>query len=155
MANNPVSYKIHVDRDTRKAVLDATEKQIEVALKMVGSIAEANASEYCPVETGFLRNSITYALDGEAPKKTTYKADSADKSGKIKTGSYSGEADKEPNGKRSVIIGSNLPYARKMEFGGSKVKAPNGYLRIAITGHLDQYKNAIASALKQIKDAGK
>ncbi len=32
---------------TEKAVLDATEKQIEVALKMVGSIAEAN---YCPVE---------------------------------------------------------------------------------------------------------
>ena len=54
-----------------------------------------------------------------------------------------------------VSIGSNLPYARKMEFGGSKVKAPNGYLRIAITEHLDQYKNAIATALKQIKDAGK
>ena len=59
MANNPVSYKIHVDRDTRKAVLEATEKQIEVALKMVGSIAEVNASDYYPVVTSFLRNSIT------------------------------------------------------------------------------------------------
>ena len=154
MATN-IKFEIKVEKDLREQLLKATEEQIALALEACGSEVERNASDYCPVDTGFLRNSITYALDGEAPKKTTYKADRADKSGKIKTGSYSGEADEEPSGKRSVIIGSNLPYARKMEFGGSKVKAPNGYLRIAITEHLDQYKNAIASALKQIKDAGK
>ena len=42
------------------------------------------------------------------------KFDTVEEGGKIKTGSYSGVAPKESNGKRSVIIGSNLPYARRI-----------------------------------------
>lgn len=83
-------------------------------------------------------------------KLSEYKADDADKSGKIKTGSYSGVAPKENNGKRSVIIGSNLPYARRIEFDSWSQKAKDGFLRIAITRHLDEYKNLISNILKQI-----
>ena len=149
MANN-VKFEIKVEKDLREQLLKATEEQIALALEACGSEVERNASDYCPVDTGFLRNSITYALDGEAPKKTTYKADDADKSGKIKTGSYSGVAPKESNGKRSVIIGSNLPYARRIEFDSWSQKAKDGFLRIAITRHLDEYKNLISNILKQI-----
>ena len=149
MANN-VKFEIKVEKDLREQLLKATEEQIALALEACGSEVERNASDYCPVDTGFLRNSITYALDGEAPKKTTYKADDADKSGKIKTGSYSGVAPKENNGKRSVIIGSNLPYARRIEFDSWSQKAKDGFLRIAITRHLDEYKNLISNILKQI-----
>ena len=78
MANN-VKFEIKIEKDLREQLLRATEKQIEIALKMVGSIAEANASDYYSIDTGFLRNSITYALDGEALQKTTYKADNKDK----------------------------------------------------------------------------
>ncbi len=38
-------------------------------LKTVGAEIERNASINAPVDTGFLKNSITYALDGEAPNK--------------------------------------------------------------------------------------
>ena len=149
MANN-VKFEIKVEKDLREQLLKATEEQIALALEACGSAVERNASDYCPVETGFLRNSITYALGGEKPEKTSYRADKHDKQGKIKEGHYDGTAPKDSIGKRSVIIGSNLPYARKMEFGGSKVKAPNGYLRIAITRHLDEYKNLITNILKQL-----
>lgn len=149
MANN-VKFEIKVEKDLREQILKATEEQIALALEACGSEVERNASDYCPVDTGFLRNSITYALDGEKPEKTTYRADKPDKSGKIKTGSYSGVAPKENNGKRSVIIGSNLPYARRIEFDSWSQKAKDGFLRIAITRHLDEYKNLISNILKQI-----
>lgn len=149
MANN-VKFEIKVEKDLREQLLKATEEQIALVLEACGSEVERNASDYCPVDTGFLRNSITYALDGEAPKKTSYSAMNPDKSGKIKTGSYSGVAPKESNGKRSVIIGSNLPYARRIEFDSWSQKAKDGFLRIAITRHLDEYKNLISNILKQI-----
>lgn len=149
MANN-VKFEIKVEKDLREQLLKATEEQIALALEACGSEVERNASDYCPVDTGFLRNSITYALDGEAPKKTSYSAKNPDKNGKIKTGSYSGVAPKESNGKRSVIIGSNLPYARRIEFDSWSQKAKDGFLRIAITRHLDEYKNLISNILKQI-----
>lgn len=149
MATN-IKFEIKVEKDLREQLLKATEEQIALALEACGSEVERNASDYCPVDTGFLRNSITYALGGEKPEKTTYRADKPDKQGKIKEGHYDGTAPKDSEGKRSVIIGSNLPYARKMEFGGSKVKAPNGYLRIAVTRHLDDYKNLIINILKQL-----
>lgn len=149
MATN-IKFEIKVEKDLREQLLKATEEQIALALEACGSEVERNASDYCPVDTGFLRNSITYALDGEAPQKTSYSAENPDKSGKIKTGSYSGVAPKESNGKRSVIIGSNLPYARRIEFDSWSQKAKDGFLRIAITRHLDEYKNLISNILKQI-----
>ena len=114
MANN-IRIEIEITEDNRDAILKATEEQIEIALKAVGSSIERNASINAPVDTGFLRNSITYALDGESPNITTYHADK-DRDGKQSWGSYSGVAEKESSGKRSVIVGSNLPYARKMGF---------------------------------------
>lgn len=149
MATN-IKFEIKVEKDLREQLLKATEEQIALALEACGSEVERNASDYCPVDTGFLRNSITYALDGEAPQKTSYSAENPDKSGKIKTGSYSGVAPKESNGKRSVIIGSNLPYARRIEFDSWSQKAKDGFLRIAITRHLDEYKNLISNILKQL-----
>ena len=149
MATN-IKFEIKVEKDLREQLLKATEEQIALALEACGSEVERNASDYCPVDTGFLRNSITYALDGEAPQKTSYSAENPDKSGKIKTGSYSGVAPKESNGKRSVIIGSNLPYARRIEFDSWSQKAKDGFLRIAITRHLDEYKNLITNILKQL-----
>lgn len=149
MATN-IKFEIKVEKDLREQLLKATEEQIALALEACGSEVERNASDYCPVDTGFLRNSITYALDGEAPQKTSYSAEKPDKSGKIKTGSYSGIAPKESNGKRSVIIGSNLPYARRIEFDSWSQKAKDGFLRIAITRHLDEYKKLISNILKQI-----
>lgn len=42
---------------------NALPEQIEQALIAVGATAESYAAEECPVDTGRLQNSITYAVD--------------------------------------------------------------------------------------------
>lgn len=52
--------------DNSGKVLDALEKQIEVALTAIGLAAETHAKEYCPVDTGRLRNSISNTHDEDS-----------------------------------------------------------------------------------------
>ena len=52
--------------DNSGEVLDALEKQIEVALTAIGLEAETHAKEYCPVDTGRLRNSISNTHDEDS-----------------------------------------------------------------------------------------
>lgn len=42
---------------------DALPQQIEQALIAIGQTAESYAKDYCPVDTGRLRNSITHGVD--------------------------------------------------------------------------------------------
>ncbi len=58
--------EIEITEDNRELFKKATKEQIDIMLKTVGAEIERNASINAPVDTGFLRNSITYALDGEA-----------------------------------------------------------------------------------------
>ena len=71
MTNN-TRIEIEITEDNRETFKKATKEQIDLALKAVGAEIERNASDNAPVDTGFLRNSITYALDGEKPKITSY-----------------------------------------------------------------------------------
>ena len=48
----------------------AVEKAMQKAARMVGGSLEGHAKELCPVDTGLLRNSITFALGGEPPNIT-------------------------------------------------------------------------------------
>jgi len=51
----------------------------------------------------------------------------------------------------AVYIGTNVEYAVYQELGSSKRKAANngrGFLRPAITGHLDEYRDIIEKNLK-------
>ena len=61
MANIDVSIQ-----DNSKQVLSALEEQILLALDMIGNTAEGYAKEQCPVETGRLRNSISYRAQDDA-----------------------------------------------------------------------------------------
>ena len=45
---------------------DALPEQIERALIAIGATAEGYAKEKCPVDTGRLRNSISYATDDDS-----------------------------------------------------------------------------------------
>lgn len=49
---------------------------------------------------------------------------------------------------RKALIGTNVSYARKMEYGGSK-KAPKGYLRKALKENEDKVKQAVAFYIKK------
>lgn len=58
MANIEVVFESHLGE-----LLDALPEQIEAALIAIGMTAETHAKEYCPVDTGRLRNSITHETD--------------------------------------------------------------------------------------------
>lgn len=115
MGNTSVeSHKDKVERQLDKA--------IEQALRLVGGLAERKAKETISdmkaVDTGFLRNSITFALDGEPANIASYQDDP-----KEQTGTYDDIAPKEENGQRSVYIGTNVYYAPYVEIGTHKMDA--------------------------------
>lgn len=130
-------------KDNSTLFLKELEKAAESALNAVGLQAEKYAKLKCPVDTGLLRNSITYALDGKEPHKKSYKADKG-----AEKGSYNGEIPDEGRGKRAVYIGTNVEYAAYQEYGTSKIAA-QPYLRPAATDHESEYKAIIKEYLKK------
>lgn len=105
--------------DNSKRALDELSEVVDRILEAWGTTGERNAKlelENNPrrVDTGLLRNSITYALSGGSPNITTYQSNSTNKNGNpvdIKTGSYSGTAPIQGKGAKAVYIGSNVEYA--------------------------------------------
>ena len=134
----------------------ATERAMKQAAEMIGGTLAGHAIEYCPVDTGLLRNSITYAIGGEEPKLTTYKSNNRDKNGKeieVVEGTYSGIAPQDDRGTVTVYVGTNVEYAPYVEMGhiqagSGKHVAPQPYIKPAIVDHLDEYKTILANALK-------
>ena len=109
------------------------------ALTIVGGLVESYAKlelERNPhrVDTGLLRNSITYAMAGEAPNIGEYSGDRPSKykqDGVIPTGSYSGTAppDSDKSTKTTVYVGTNVEYAEYVHEGTARM-APNHFRRI-------------------------
>lgn len=137
--------------DNSKLVLEALDENIEKALIAIGMTAETyaklpeKAGGHMPVDTGRLKNSITYAIAGQSPHITSYKADTKDGDG----GSYSGTATPDKGGSpRSVYIGSNVEYAAAVENGISGKQTGKHYLRLSITDHIQEYKDLTEKALK-------
>ena len=128
-------------------VTDRLHKNAEKALTKIGMLVENNAKQLAPHDTGLLRNSITYALNGGAPAISTY-AD--DKGGNVHQ--YSGEADEEDEGVMSVIIGTGVEYAAYQELGhhtrsGSWVP-PQAFLRPAAEGSIGQIRDILETDLR-------
>lgn len=56
---------INIRDDHTVEILTAKEAAVAMALEMIGIEAERYAKEYCPVDTGRLRNSITHTREGK------------------------------------------------------------------------------------------
>lgn len=129
-------------KDNTDEVIDALEEAIERGLEAIGMTAEryAKRDPDMPVDTGYARNSITYALSGEPASTSSYKAN---KGGR--TGEYSGSMD----GKKGefVAIGSNVEYFKYIEEGGGNRKAHH-VLRRAATEHTEEYKKLMKNSMK-------
>lgn len=106
---------IHVEDHSREAI-DAKNAAILRFLTEAGLHLEGEAKEELEVspkrvDTGLLRNSIAFALDGEAASIQTYHADRPKKgSTVIESGSYSGTTPEEPQGKNALYVGTNVEY---------------------------------------------
>lgn len=118
---------------------------IRHGLRAIGMTAETYAKSNCPVDTGYARNSITYALSGESAAVSSYEADRGKGDKPPKTGEYRGTLGKiEDN---YVVIGSNVEYFPFIEEGARGRKAYHT-LRKAATDHKDEYKQLLTDSIK-------
>ena len=130
-------------RDNTEEVLSALEAAIKRGNEAIGMTAERHAKKKCPVDTGRLRNSITYALAGEETHVKSYRANKGGKDRETYT--YEGTADGEKGS--GVYIGTNVESAVFVENGALGRKAVH-FLQDAATGHTDQYKKLMEDAMK-------
>ena len=132
-------------KDNSKEYEDLLNQAIRRGLRTIGMAAETHAKENCPVDTGYARNSITFALSGESTAVSSYKADRGKNGEPPKTGEYRGTlGETEDN---YVAIGSNVEYFPFIEEGARGRKAYHT-LRKAATDHKDEYKQLLIDNLK-------
>jgi len=113
-------------------VLKVFEEQVKLALDSVGQTAEGYAKDNAPVDTGRLRNSITYATATTASKGN---ADSRQK------------ATPEAN---AVYIGTNVEYAAPVEYRDISHKTGKAhFLKDAASTHGKEYKAIAKAALSE------
>jgi hypothetical protein len=134
-------------RDNTEEVLSALEAAIKRGNEAIGMTAEGHAKKKITsagaVDTGRLRNSITYALAGEETHVKSYKANKGGKDRETYT--YDGTAEgKKGSG---VYIGTNVEYAVFVE-NGAQGRTPVHFLQDAATGHTDEYKRLMEDSMK-------
>ena len=135
-------------RDNTEEVLSALESAIRRGNEAIGLAAERHAkkkiTEAKAVDTGRLRNSITYALAGEETHVKSYKANKGGK--ERETYTYDGTAEgKKGSG---VYIGTNVEYAPGIELGTHRSAGAVHFLQDAASNHSDEYKKLMEDSMK-------
>lgn len=136
--------------DNTEQVIKLTKEAARRALTVIGLKCERYAKNLCRVDTGLLRNSITYAISGEEAAVGEYRADNP-KAGGVAAGAYSGTAPAAQNpNELAVYVGTNVEYAPFIEKGTSR--NPNGYpfLRPAMQDHMEEYKYIIKNEMQDL-----
>lgn len=142
-----VSNRIKVEK--------ATEQAMKKAATMIGGTVEGHAKEACPVDTGLLRNSITYALGGESPNITEYASNGTDKTGKRiegKTGAYTGTAPRDGADEVTVYVGTNVEYAPYQELGAPNINLEaRPFLRPAMENNQREIEQILRKCFRDLK----
>ena len=129
-------------KDNSQQILSALEKGKHNALTAIGATAETHTKENITadklVDTGRLRNSITYAT-GDYSGIGTYTDNNKKK--------YSDAKARNTPKDDEVAIGTNVEYAAYTELGTEKIAAHH-YLKRAVTEHKDEYKKLTVQAIK-------
>lgn len=147
VVNQGLGIKITLD-DKSPEVLAALENAIERGLDAIGMRAEGYAKDVITsagrIDTGRMRNSVTYAVAGKAAAVSTYQDDNGN------AFSYNGVApgDSGSKGPRSVYIGTNVEYAPYHELGTTKGIKAIHFLRRAATEHTDEYRDLMKNSLE-------
>jgi len=138
--------ELRVTMDDTDGILRLEEQAIKKALTMIGILASDDAADLAKVDTGLLRNSMTYALSGESPAKKSYRADRGDGSG-----SYSGTIGSKDE--KAVYVGTNVEYAPYVEMGfrhyasGKFIPAKN-FLKNAVMNNRHEFQEIIKECLR-------
>lgn len=135
---------INIDiTSNKKLYQQALEQAAERILTMIGMDVETAAKKLAPVDTGLLRNSITWAIAGEGANTQTYQAN---KGGG--TGMYQGTAPEDKPHQYTVHLGSNVEYAMAQETRQFK-DGSHAFLRPAVNNNIQHFKNIIVQELKK------
>ena len=123
---------IHL-KDNSSTILAKIEKCKNATLKAIGIQGQAYATLLCTVDTGRLRNSITWVTsEGQGAANTQPAA---------KSGGTAKPSDYAPNGAANpdtVHIGTNVEYASYIEE-GTRNQTAQPFLRPAISDHIDDW----------------
>jgi HK97 gp10 family phage protein len=132
--------------DRSPEVRRALEKALELGLETIGMVAETHAKEAITrqgaVDTGRLRNSITYAVKKREGEIVAYRDDEG--AGYEQAIGYGVKKDE-------VYIGTNVEYAPYVELGTRKMRA-RPFLKPAATEHNDEYKQIMEATLKSAEE---
>ena len=131
----------------KKQLRDVARRALMVIGLKAERYAKANCTEMKAVDTGRLRNSITFAMAGGRANTTSYAADRGKGGKPPATGSYSGTAE---GGEEdlAVYIGTNVEYAPYIEFGTER-RGPRPFLHNAAADHAAEYREILQRELKK------
>lgn len=119
---------LEVEADNTEYVLKAIDSALAEAMDDIGAAMQGHAQQLCPVDTGRLRNSITYRLGGEGYDFPGYGAE-------VSAHEY------------AVSVGSDVEYAAYVELGTSRTKA-QPFLGPAAETYADEYRRIVEEHLK-------
>jgi len=125
-------------KSNKKEVIDEMNEKLQKAMYEVAQQAVTYAAMACPVDTGRLRNSITGAAGEQQTDANGYDGEHA------KASDYRMLGNAEKN---TAVIGTNVEYAQYIEIDHKSDQAPNGFLGIAVTEHMEEYKKIIKNEL--------
>lgn len=145
-------------------ILDHLDSAIETALDAAGMQAatlSARELQKSPerIDTGLLRNSITWALAGKPAAISSYQADRPSEhysdnsvwavlqAAQHGSGSYSGTAPADDEHTQSVYIGTNVEYAVYVHEGTKRMVA-NRFLKNGVLGNREELTEIIKKTLR-------
>jgi hypothetical protein len=118
----------------RDEVLQATAEAIESALTLIGIEWSERSADMCPVVTGRLHNSITYATtNGHGNGRDPHKPEDVKPKATPK--------------KSTVVVGTNVEYAQRIEEGGAKEEKHTRFIRRGLTENVNDYKDILKNEL--------
>lgn len=129
--------------DNSKEVLSDFEKAKRKALEAIGMAAVGHAVKKITsahaVDTGRLRNSITFATKENEGTSFSYNDD--------KGGNYSDQRGSGA-GDDDVFVGTNVEYAEGIELGTHRKAGAVHFLQDAVANHSSEYKKLAEDAMK-------
>lgn len=144
------------------AVEYAAEKALDAAGMQAATLAKRELQKNPErIDTGLLRNSITWAVGGKPAAISSYSADGPSKhmnedsvwsilqAARPSSGSYSGAAPADTNKTRSVYVGTNVEYAIYVHEGTKRMTA-NHFLKNAISKN----RGELSEIMKRILQSG-
>lgn len=152
-------FVIRVKTDNTDEIMRIVGENVNTALKQIGEAIEGYAKEDCPVDTGLLRNSITYAVAGQSVAQSTYHASRGStgasasnvNAGTVNVGRY-GKGAIGSEDENAVYVGTNVEYGPAVEF---KDAAHHNvgkahFLRDAGQKHISEYQEIAKVVLSRI-----